>query len=332
MTPAAAVRERPVILRVGDEHVFAIVTEPATAPAGPRAGVVFLTRPRAHRNRMWVEAARAMAARGTTAIRFDYHGEGDSTGTPRYLNPEAPYGDEAAAVMRHLVEREGVERVGIVGSCFDARTALAAVHSAPRYDALVFMSAPVLDDSGEMERIVAERDLAHYARRLREPGAWRALVSQARLGLAARVLLARVTRRLRLRARAGTNGAGAAHGAGAGAGSESALDDTPLAAPPGGPTVSAGFARDLRALAARGAPALFLYGDRDTQFPGFRLAMDRELPRLSPEACACFAFVVLSGEAHGYLSIPIQRQIVEHTVSWLERTLRAPERTGEGGP
>ncbi len=323
----SAVRERPVVLPIGADHVFAIVTEPdranaASAAGVGRAGIVLLTRPRAHRNRMWVDAARAMAASGFTVIRFDYHGEGDSTGTPRYLNPETPYGEEAAAVARYLVEKEGVQRVGIVGSCFDARTALAAIHDAPAYGALVFMSAPVLDDRGEMERIVAERDLAHYARRLREPGAWRALLSPGRLAIAARVLLARAGRRLGLGGRRESNG-GAPREARDAASSPAAPAASAAATAPAAPaaSVSAGFVRDFRALVARRVPTLFLYGDLDTQYPGFQIAMEQELARLSADERARLEFAVLDGEAHGYLSIAIQRAIVERTTSWLTRTL-----------
>jgi dienelactone hydrolase len=301
------VREHPVLLTVGGEDLFAIVTQPPTGAPAPKIGIVFLTRPRAHRNRMWVDAARALAAKGFTGIRLDYHGEGDSTGESRRLEIESPYARDAVAAIRHLVEVEGVQRIGVVGSCFDARTALAAVHDAPRYDALVFMSAPVLDEGAEMARIVEERDLAHYVRRLREPGAWRALLSPERVGVALRVVLARGARRLGLSRRNG----------------RAAVVPASDAPPGAAPSVSAGFRRDFKALVARGTPALFLYGDRDAQYPGFRIAMDGALPALAPDARARLEFAVLEGEAHGYLSVAIQSAIVERTCAWLEKTLAA---------
>ncbi|MFN0150350.1 MAG: alpha/beta fold hydrolase [bacterium] len=303
------IRERAVILDVAGESLFAIVTEPGAeaAPArGPRAGVVFLTRPRAHRNRMWVDAARAVASRGVTAIRFDYHGEGDSTGASHYLNPEQPYGADAAAALQHLVDACGVERAGILGSCFDGRTALAAAGASPHCAALVFMSAPALDESGEMERLVRERGVAHYWRRLRQPDAWRALVSPERLGIALRIISTRIRRRVG----ASASGATATNGGAAASG----------AAPPA-IRPSPAFVRDLRALVARRTPALFLYGNADAYYPGFQSVIDRELPRLSAEERARFEFVVLEGEAHGYLSIPMQKNIVAHATQWLEKTL-----------
>lgn len=307
------IRERAVILDVAGESLFAIVTEPDAAAAarrGARAGIVYLTRPRSHRNRMWVDAARAMAARGVAGIRFDYHGEGDSTGASRYLNPETPYAADAVAAIEHLAAACAVERIGVLGSCFDGRTALGAAVASPRCGALVFMSAPALDESGEMERLVRERDLAHYWRRVREPGAWRALLSPERLRIALGIIGTRVRRRVRRADPAGANGAGPLGG------------NLPPALRP-----SAAFVRDLRALAARRTPALFLYGDADAYYPGFRSVVDREIARLSPEARARFDFVVLEGEAHGYLSIPMQKRIVEHATTWLERTL-----TSEGSP
>lgn len=308
-------REHPILLSSGGEDLFGIVTEPAaTAPERARAGIVYLTRPRAHRNRMWVDAARMMAQKGFVGIRFDYHGEGDSTGQPRLLRPETPYAGDAVAAMRHLVEVEGVERVGVLGSCFDARTALAAVHEAPRFDALVFMSAPVLDERGENERLVEERDLAHYARRLREPGAWQALLSRERVGTALRILATRAARRLRIA------GGPKAHPEGGGDGAEGAEGAAP---PSRGPTVSEAFLRDFHALVDRRVPTLFLYGDRDSQYPGFRIAMDRALPELPREARDALEFTVLKGEAHGYLSVALQQEIVQCATTWLARTLSA---------
>ena len=330
------IRERAVILDSNGESLVAIVTEPSVRPPGPSKGIVYLTRPRAHRNRMWVDAARAMAARGYTGIRFDYHGEGDSTGTPRYLDPEAPYAGDATAAVRFLTERAGVERVGILGSCFDGRTALSAVHDAPRYDALVLMSAPALDEGTERERLVGERDLAHYWRRVRQPGAWRALVSPDRVGLALGIIGTRIARRAsalfgstRARELAGSHASPAPRGNGSAANARASttaphaasLHASAIAPAPAALHASANFLRDLRALVARRTPALFLYGNADAYYPGFRLVMDRELPRLSSEERARLSFVVLEGEAHGYLSIPMQRDIVAHATDWLACTL-----------
>jgi hypothetical protein len=190
------------------------------------------------------------------------------------------------------------------------------VHAAPRYDGLVFMSAPVLDERSEMVRLVAERDVAHYLRRIAQPGAWRALVSPERLGLALRILGTRFARATGRAPRAPVAEA-ARSGASPAAASSAANGIHP----------SEGFLRDLRALVARGAPALFLYGDDDDQYPGFRLVIDRELPRLAPEQRARFEIAVLRGEAHGYLSISIQRAIVERALGWLEATLGAQRGT-----
>src|SRR5262252_3721571 len=72
-------------------RLFGIYTPPD--PSAPPAGhcVILLTRPRSHRNRIWVEAARRLAVRGFAAFRFDYHGTGDSEGASAYLDPNQPY-------------------------------------------------------------------------------------------------------------------------------------------------------------------------------------------------------------------------------------------------
>jgi hypothetical protein len=69
--------ERPFVVNAPTGRLFAVLTRPR--PRGRRRRklcVVLLTRPRSHRNRMWIEGARRLAAQGFATIRVDYHGCG----------------------------------------------------------------------------------------------------------------------------------------------------------------------------------------------------------------------------------------------------------------
>lgn len=142
---ARACEEQPVWLAGPHGALVGVFTPPA--PGVPATGLcaVLFTRPRAHRNRFWVVAARRLAARGVAAFRFDYHGLGDSEGTAGFQDPGAPYVEDADAVLRHLRAARGHTRFALAGACFDARTALAAFRDhAASIAGLVFVAAPVM--------------------------------------------------------------------------------------------------------------------------------------------------------------------------------------------
>ena len=154
--------ESPALVDAPLGRLFGIFTPPA--PDAPPAGlcVVFLTRPRSHRNRMWVEGARRLAAKGFACFRFDYHGTGDSGGAAARLDPNQPYRADILAVLRHLRTRLGQERFVLVGACFDARTALAAFPAEGGAIAgLVFMVAPALPVSATGRAGRVSLGLAH---------------------------------------------------------------------------------------------------------------------------------------------------------------------------
>lgn len=156
----AASSERAVIVRSKHGALFGIFTPAAAdAPASGRC-VVWFTRPRSHRNRMWVDAARRLARAGFASFRFDYHGVGDSEGDVAFLDPSAPYCDDARAVIEHLQQALGQRRFVLVGHCFDACTALSLMpdHSA-LIDGVLFIAAPVMTPA-DFERAVFEPERA----------------------------------------------------------------------------------------------------------------------------------------------------------------------------
>lgn len=267
--------------------LFGIYTPPA--PDAPRAAhaVVLFTRPRSHRNRMWVEAARRLAVQGFGAFRFDYHGTGDSEGVTAFLNPNTPYQDDADAVLRLLRERFGHERFLVVGSCFDARTALSSfVTNGAAVDGLVFFAAPVMELDTLVKAHADTKDWWHLFKALGNAENWRTLGDPERWRYMATVI-GRV-------ARGGAKGG--------------TRNDTPLAD---------SFVDHFRALVASRGRALFVYGDADAEYVSFKVALETVFPRLSAADRARFEVEVWPGDVHGFLNIPVQRRALERTLGWL---------------
>lgn len=280
--------EQAVVVRAPRGDLVGIFTPPS--PAAPARGrcVVFFTRPRSHRNRMWIEGARRLASRGFACFRFDYHGTGDSGGESGFLNPNQPYGDDATAVLRHLREQLGQRRFVLSGACFDARTALAAFASeAESIDGIVFTAAPLMELDTLVKADADRKDWRHLLRALSRAENWRALAQPGRWRY-----MATVTSRVARRSVAGSD------------------PTLPLAA---------GFLEHFGALCRSRARALFLYGAEDAEFRSFAVALERVFPGLDLACRDRFTVEVWPGEVHnGYLEMGRQREVVERTLAWIE--------------
>lgn len=307
-SPAELERARaevPVVLPTPAGRLFGIYTPPD--PAAPRAehAVVLLTRPRSHRNRIWVEGARRLATLGFGAFRFDYHGTGDSEGETAFLDPNRPYRDDVTAVLRMLREQFGHGRFVVLGACFDARTALSAFMDEGRsIDGLLFFAAPVMELDTLVKAHADRKDWRHLVRALGNPENWRTLGDPARWRY-----MATVVRRV---------AGGGARG--------SVRNDTPLAD---------SFVEHFRALVASGARGLFVYGDADAEYASFQVALQTVFPRLTSEQRARFDIEVWPGDVHGTLNIPVQRRVLDRAVEWIgqlhSHAAAAPSGPAAGG-
>jgi alpha/beta superfamily hydrolase len=293
---ARARAEIPVKAPSALGELFGVYTPPD--PEAPAAGlcVVHLTRPRSHRNRNWVEAARLLAGRGFAAFRFDYHGTGDSGGTSSFLDPREPYHDDVTAVIRFVRERFGATRFVLTGSCFDARTALSAFRDeADAIAGLAFVAAPVMTLEHMRELHDAGKDWRHLLKALHNRDNWRALRDPERWRQMAQVV-ARVTRGAR----------------------EPEPVAGPAVGPAEGPALDPGFLRDFDALVGSRARALFLYGEEDPEFRTFQPVLRDLWPALPPETRARFVVEVWPGEVHGgFLEMTRQRLILERVLDWV---------------
>lgn len=280
--------EQPVVFPSPGGRLFGIYTPPASE--APPAGLcaVLLTRPRSHRNRMWVEGARRLAGQGFGAFRFDYHGCGDSEGENPKLDPNTPYREDVVAAIRTLRSRFGQQRFVLSGACFDARTALSAfADEGEAIAGLVFAAAPVMELDALAVADAHRKDWRHLLRALGNPYNWRTLGSRERWRY-----MARVVERIAGRS---VTGDGA----------------RPL-------PLSASFLQDFRALARSRARALFLYGTEDVEYEAFRVAERQLFARLDPEIRSRFDIVVWSGTVHGMFEMVRQRETFEAMVGWME--------------
>ena len=278
--------ERAFVVNAPTGRLFGVFTPPAPGAAPAGLCVVLLTRPRSHRNRMWIEGARRLAAKGFSTVRFDYHGCGDSGGDSAVLNPNQPYREDVVAVIRHARHQFGARRFVVCGACFDARTALSAFAAeGDAIDGLVFMAAPVMELDTVVQVHADTKDWAHLWRALFKPENWRALGQPGRWKHMATVV-DRVSRR-----------------------SIGARDELPL---------STGFVDDFRALVRSQARALFLYGLEDAEYASFRVAERQLFAALPPDARSRFDVEVWPGTVHGFLEMTRQRETFSRAVQWIE--------------
>lgn len=255
--------ETPIWVSNGRDDLLALMTR-SDNPSD--VGVVLFTgggwMPSTHRNRMYVDLARQLAAMGCTVIRFDYSGVGDSTGNTRVFDAMAPHVDDALAMVKEL-RANGVDRVVLVGTCYGGRTALAAAESIEGLVGMVLSAVPVKDYGG------SDRSLGWHAKM-----AWsmRTLTRiRTRYPKYLRIL------RASLRRASPLGGAG--------------MSDP----------VSRRYLQAMKGVLARDVSVLLLEGSHDKHHPPYVDAMKASLGRLVAAHPELVAAAEIDGELHGEL-------------------------------
>ena len=300
---APSQQERPAFFSAGSELLFGILTEPVGDPVG--TAVVLVpggagTRESINRNRIWVRLARRAAGLGYHALRFDYHGSGESTGVEERLRLDRPFTGDLQAAAR-WAEAQGVSSLVLVGSCYGARTALSYAPNATKLAGLV-LATPYIRDMAQGERVATlmavEWSFGQYVRRLFSRRALRGFLKRDKRRAYVRVAKARVrqlARKLRWRRR--YDGA------------------------------SPKFIDPLVTLLERRIPVLFLFGEEDYAYEAFLRAKEGRLGRLLEKAGPLVQVAVLPGRIHAFPTTRCQDEVIERITQWL---IDRPA-DGEGG-
>ena len=117
-------REAPVFIPHGSEHLAATVTIPDDAPRGMALLMTGFGAPRSHRFQMWTTAARRLAAEHRIgSIGADWVGMGESTGLLERWGWRASW--EVASVATFGMRVLGVDRFVAAGNCVGGGVAVA---------------------------------------------------------------------------------------------------------------------------------------------------------------------------------------------------------------
>ena len=160
-------REFPLFVPAGDEHVAAVVTVPDGQPRGLVLQLAGTGRHNAIGSTLSARLSLELAGQGLASVRIDYVGAGDSPGLVEQWNP-ADSGnatEQARAVLSVVSEALGVERFAEVGTCYGSRVALSLVEN-PDCVGAVCLAPPILDFGGlgRMGRQVRDRRLGSFLR------------------------------------------------------------------------------------------------------------------------------------------------------------------------
>lgn len=125
------------------------------------AGLVHCVGP----NRLYVEIARRLAARGAPVLRFDSAGIGDSTMTRPAAEPDIARLEEVGLALEELRRHHGASRFALIGLCSGAVTAFQA---AVRDERVVAVAIANMDvgrfDSLSDARLTRRQVARYYAR------------------------------------------------------------------------------------------------------------------------------------------------------------------------
>jgi pimeloyl-ACP methyl ester carboxylesterase len=294
-------QERAVLFEAKGETLFGVLTEPASESNG--TGILLIqggdtVNISFHRNRLAVRLARTLGERGYRALRFDYHGLGESTGEIRELRLSAPFAEDAVAAARCLTEA-GADRIIMVGACFSARTALSAAPEVPNLAGILMATPPVASyerTEAQAEWLARDRPLKTYVRKALRPDNLRRLLTDP----ASRRVFTHFGRAklrevgARTKARAG------------------------LADPFG--WVSGHLLSPLRTMVERRIPVMIVYGVDDPLLREFDRATEGELGRILEDGAGTIEVVDnLPGVVHGFAQLDSQEAFLKLALEWIDR-------------
>lgn len=283
--------EAPVWLEAADGPVLAVVTRPRmTAPSR----TVVLCPGGWHgtstnRNRLLVHLARRLASTGSTVLRFDWHGVGESHGELTRYDLGTPFVDDVRAGVDHLVQC-GHDRVALVGVCFGAHTALAVTPDLRDHlERVALISFPVPD---RVPRRAAEASTVDMLRLAARPSVLQTIGDRS-----ARQLYQRKLRSRWRRARGQAPG------------------------PSGGMQLHqfdpGEVGSRLGDLVDAGIPTLLLFGETDPYYVALAAHRDEILDPLVERSGGLLRIETCAVELQGFGTVAAQQAAIDGAVTWL---------------
>jgi pimeloyl-ACP methyl ester carboxylesterase len=284
--------ESPVYFRANGETLLGILTTPKYQSS--KTAVIVLTGrgfPSPNRNRLSVHLCRCLAELGFSALRFDYHGIGESTGVAEGFDLSKPFVHDLDGAITHL-KGDGFDKFVLIGSCFGARTALSLGPTVTGLAGLILIAVPLHEDAGA--ELAFRLSSSEYVRRaLRARTLRRLFQAQHR-----ERYLSLIRSKLAI---LGTNGRN---------------PSSPKAG--ASRTLTGSFSRSLEAILARKVPVLFIYGSNDRYYHQFKRASELGLGDLLNDGRELLTVTELDGNVHGFTNIEAQAEVIEVTSSWLQ--------------
>jgi pimeloyl-ACP methyl ester carboxylesterase len=236
--------------------------------------------------------AHRLAARGHQVVRFNYRGCGESTGKAGRFRLDDLFTTDAVGATAWL-RGQGVERFLYSGSCFGARTSLAAAALEPATAGVIVVSMPMIDySSGERGTMgTAHKPISSLARRALRRKTLRGLRDRDVRRMYAEAIRHKLRRIVRRPA---------------------ATED--------GDTISPQLLRSLTSLIERRVPLLFIYGEKDSAYKEFIEARGRF--GLARAGGRHVEIRVIPGILHGWSSIPAGEKAVGLMTEWVSRVDR----------
>ncbi len=291
-TEATTLQETPAFFPAGENTLFGVLTAPLNEPRG--VAVIVLpgggTPLSVNVNGLSVRLSRRLAALGFHALRFDYHGSGESAGNPDRFRLDQPFTNDLEAAMSWLRGR-GIDRFVLVGSCFGARTALATTVHGDDVQGVGLLSMPVRDfEMGERSttRLAAQLSMWGYVRRAVTPRVVRGLLAKDHRRAYGRLV------KEKLRRKGGGDQGEGRYG------------------------VSSRLLEELRSLVDSSVPTLFLYGEGDDLLAEFERARSGELGVILKRSSSSVSLVTLRGPVHGFKSVDVQDEVLDVLTDWID--------------
>jgi pimeloyl-ACP methyl ester carboxylesterase len=297
---ATSLQERPVFFPHGDNTLFGIITDPVGEPRG--IGVILLYgggyTMSSYYNQYWTRMTRRVAGLGFHAMRFDHHGNGDSTGRVDEFDHKTPFSADIVSAMDHM-RSDGIDRFLLVGDCLGGRAALVAAGEEESVEGVFVISAMVRD--GRMDKAddwAQKYGLGHYLKRALR---WKSIRRLADPKLRKAYFKVASTKARQL-----LGGATGAVGS-----SETEKEDQNSGA-------SRRFLGPLEVVLRRGGRVLFVFGDEDEERWGeFEKARGAKLGTLLSEAGSRAEVTKVAGTITDIQDVSAQDDIIDLVADWV---------------